>query len=288
MAALATPEIIIGMAAVTLALMGLGKAFQWLGQGIGAAAPGIEAFFNGIGGIIETVGKSIALVIETITSSIIKLQNIDSAKLIGTAAGIVAVGAALAAFGGGSGIGALGSAFASFFDEDPVEKFNRFATIDAERLMAVANAITALGAAFASFNAAVSNIGDTSSIDGTIDKVIELHDTMSDNSVEQAVNSVASGIGSIFDSAFEWVESVMPKVEQVSTSGGGDASSAGAGGANAVSLATVNASIQELIKKVDQPTVIKFGTKTIDEFESQINLKKSYSSQTDRGYGAFS
>ena len=80
----------------------------------------------------------------------------------------------------------------------------------------------------------------------------------------------------------------MPKVEQVSTSGGGDASSAGAGGANAVSLATVNASIQELIKKVDQPTVIKFGTKTIDEFESQINLKKSYSSQTDRGYGAFS
>ena len=68
----------------------------------------------------------------------------------------------------------------------------------------------------------------------------------------------------------------------------GAESNAGAGGANAVSLATVNASIQELIKKVSQPTVIKFGSKTVEEFESQINMKKSYTSQIDRGYGATS
>ena len=50
----------------------------------------------------------------------------------------------------------------------------------------------------------------------------------------------------------------------------------------------VVALLKELIAKVSQPTVIKFGSKTIEEFESQINMKKSYTSQIDRGYGATS
>jgi len=50
----------------------------------------------------------------------------------------------------------------------------------------------------------------------------------------------------------------------------------------------VVALLKELIAKVSQPTVIKFGSKTIEEFESQINMRKSYTSQIDRGYGATS
>jgi hypothetical protein len=46
--------------------------------------------------------------------------------------------------------------------------------------------------------------------------------------------------------------------------------------------------LKELIAKVSQPTVIKFGSKTIEEFETQVNMRKSYTSQIDRGYGATS
>ena len=49
-----------------------------------------------------------------------------------------------------------------------------------------------------------------------------------------------------------------------------------------------NSLMNKLLSAVSQPTVIKFGSKTVEEFESQINMKKSYTSQIDRGYGATS
>jgi hypothetical protein len=60
------------------------------------------------------------------------------------------------------------------------------------------------------------------------------------------------------------------------------------GGSGNNSNGEVVALLKELIAKVSQPTVIKFGSKTIEEFETQINMRKSYTSQIDRGYGATS
>jgi hypothetical protein len=285
MASLANPQTIIGMAAVTLALMGLGKAFQWLGEGIGAAAPGIKAFFDGIGGVIEKVGTAISKVIETITTSIIRLQDIDPLKLMATAVGVTALGAAIALFGAGAGAGGVMSAIGSFFDEDPVEKFNRFATIDSAKLLQVASAITALGSAFKLFTSSVSSIGDTSGITSTIDKVMELHDAMSESPIEEAVNSVASGIGSIFDAATSWVSSIMPDLESV-----GSTSTAAGGGATATKEATlteVSGLLKELIAKVDQPVQIKIGGRVVDEMEKQTSLRKTYNTKMDSGYGTF-
>jgi hypothetical protein len=60
------------------------------------------------------------------------------------------------------------------------------------------------------------------------------------------------------------------------------------GGSGNNSNSEVVTLLKELIAKVSQPTVIKFGSKTIEEFETQINMRKSYTSQIDRGYGATS
>jgi hypothetical protein len=152
MQALMNPAIIVGIIVFTAAMIGLGYAFKLLGEGIGAAAPGIKAFFEGVGGIIQKVGEAIAKVIETITTSVIRLQNIDGAKMASAALGIYAIAGALAAFGGGSAIAGLGSALGKLFDEDPVDKFNRFAGINAPGLLAVATAVNTLGSAIKNFN----------------------------------------------------------------------------------------------------------------------------------------
>ena len=79
------------------------------------------------------------------------------------------------------------------------------------------------------------------------------------------LGSIASGVGNFVDSV------------------------TGQSDANMIALLQEqNSLMNKLLTAVSQPTVIKFGSKTIEEFESQINMKKSYTSQIDRGYGATS
>ena len=114
---------------------------------------------------------------------------------------------------------------------------------------------------------------------------MELHDAMSESPIEEAVNSVASGIGSIFDAATSWVSSIMPDLESVGT-----APSAGGGGAAAPKEATlteVTGLLKELIAKVDQPVQIKIGGRVVDEMEKQTSLRKTYNTKMDSGYGTF-
>ena len=292
-AATGLPFIAVGLiAALGLAMIPFGIALAESAPGLRAFAdilsavgPIITATFEGIGTVIEKISGGIALIITTITQSIQGLANLDPAKLLGVAGGIIAVGAAIAGFGAGAGAGGIMSAIGSFFDEDPVEKFNRFAAIDSSKLLTVAGAITSLASAFSVFSSSISSIGDTSGITSTIDKVMELHDAMSESPIEEAVNSVASGIGSIFDAATSWVSSIMPDLESVGT-----APSAGGGGAAAPKEATlteVTGLLKELIAKVDQPVQIKIGGRVVDEMEKQTSLRKTYNTKMDSGYGTF-
>lgn len=66
---------------------------------------------------------------------------------------------------------------------------------------------------------------------------------------------------------------------------GGIGEAKGNGGGGEGEVATL---LRELIAKVDQPTVLQFGSKTVETFEKQSNLRKSFTSQIDRGYGATS
>ena len=228
------------------------------------------------------VSESIKLLGENIGSfgTGINIGQLDSvSKAIDT------IGTSIENFGAKMASGGIMSAIGSFFDEDPVEKFNIFAAIDSSKLLTVAGAITSLASAFSVFSSSISSIGDTSGITSTIDKVMELHDAMSESPIEEAVNSVASGIGSIFDAATSWVSSIMPDLESVGT-----APSAGGGGAAAPKEATlteVTGLLKELIAKVDQPVQIKIGGRVVDEMEKQTSLRKTYNTKMDSGYGTF-
>lgn len=274
------------IAIFTLAMIGLGYAFKLLGEGIGAAAPGIQAFFDGMGGVIEAVGNAIAKVIETITTSIIRLQDIDPLRLMGVAGGIASVGFAIAGFGAGAGAGGVMSAIGSFFDEDPVEKFNRFATIDSAKLVEVAGAIDKLGDAIAKFGAQVGKIGEVSGIIDTIDKVMELHDVVSENPISEAVEGVASAVGDIFAKAASFVTSSAPEASSVTTSTAAP-SAAGAAAAPQGSLKEVADLLKQILSATSQPVSINIGGKVIDEIGKQTTLRKTYSTKIDTAHGAF-
>jgi len=197
-----------------------------------------------------------------------------------------------------------------FFDEDPVEKFNRFATIDSGKLLEVASAIDKLGNAFSNFSASVSKIGDTSGITDTIDKVMELQDSIVSSPMENIVDSVSSAVDSVFAKASEFVSSIMPedigtsmtpvqpnsdvqavqtvapapsiieKQPVVATTTQQAAAPAGQG-----SLTEVAGLLKQLIAATSQPVKINIGGRVIDEIEKQTTLRKTYNTKVDSGYG---
>jgi hypothetical protein len=277
----------LGIAA--LALIGLTAAI--IGIGLLMSTGLIELGALGLammGGALLLFGIAVKETAESmpmLASGIKSFGDIDGGNLIGVAKGIGALSLALAGYGAGSALSGIGAAIGSLFDEDPVEKFNRFATIDSAKLLQVASSITALGSAFKLFTSSVSSIGDTSGITSTIDKVMELHDAMSESPIEEAVNSVASGIGSIFDAATSWVSSIMPDLESV-----GSTSTAAGSGATATKEATlteVTGLLKELIAKVEQPVMVNIGGRVVDEMEKQTSLRRTYNTKMDSGYGTF-
>jgi hypothetical protein len=177
---------------------------------IDAAGKAIKGVLEGIGSVIESIGKSISTVITSIADSIVKLSDIDAANLFAVAGGIAALGVSLAAFGAGGLFAGLGSALGKFFDEDPVEKLNRFASIDSSKILTLADAITKLGESFANFNNTVSNIGYVTPIVVTADKIIELHSSLKDkNIIEETITSLTAGIDTLFNKSFSLVQSVF-------------------------------------------------------------------------------
>ncbi|MBC8428391.1 hypothetical protein H8D04_00765 [bacterium] len=101
-ATLANPATLIGLAAITLAVIGLGYGFKLLGEGLGKAAPAIKAFMEGVGSIIKDVGAAIVDIMDGITTNVIRLSAIPFANLfklgiglasLGTGLGLMAIGA---------------------------------------------------------------------------------------------------------------------------------------------------------------------------------------------------
>jgi hypothetical protein len=274
--------------ALTPLIIGLAKVIgDTLVKILATAGPVIKTILEGIGEVIKSIGTSISMVITSIADSIVKLAAIDGGSLIGVAAGIVAIGAALAAFGGGSAIGGLGAALGSLFDEDPVEKFNRFASIDSGKLVEVAGSINALGNAIANFGSQVGKIGEVTGIIDTIDKVMELHDAVEGNALSNAVSGVADAVGGIFSKAASFVTSSAPEASSVTTSSTAATAGGGTAATSQGSLKEVADLLKQLIAATSQPVSINIGGKVIDEIEKQTTLRKTYSTKVDSGYGIF-
>lgn len=154
LAALANPASLIGLAAFTLAMMGLGKALEYAAPAIEAFAPVLMKVAEVVGGIfiaaiekipeiirsvgdvvigiIGAISDSITGIIDAVTSSIERLAAIDGSNLLSVGAGLVAVAGGLIAFSAaqvGAGIGNLVSGlFAKITGQKtPVEQLEQIA-----------------------------------------------------------------------------------------------------------------------------------------------------------------
>lgn len=127
LAALAAPPVLIGIAAVSVALLALGASIWMIGKGLGAAAPFIKATLEGVAtaftaflpimqtfaDIIMAQAKGIALILDTvirgIADSVVQLvttfSTVDATNLIAVGAGLAAVGVGFASFGAGLAAG---------------------------------------------------------------------------------------------------------------------------------------------------------------------------------------
>jgi hypothetical protein len=169
----ASPAILIGAAAIgilALAMLPAAKAFEMFGAALNEhVMPALKQFqpiindfidrlivnFESlskivqgfIGGTIdvlvtafERASSAIGGLIQTISTEIQELGALDGASLLSVAAGITAVGGALAAFGAGGAVGkilgSIGEGFAKLFGaESPIEQLKSIAAIgpDLER-----------------------------------------------------------------------------------------------------------------------------------------------------------
>lgn len=154
--AIANPIVLIGLAALTIALIGIGKALQLAAPFMEAFAPVLMKVVEVIGtvfieaikaipGIITSIGDVIVNIIKAIsegivntinavTDSIERLSKIDGKNLLAVGAGLFAVASGMAAFAAAnvvSGIGNLATGLLSAVSgqKTPVEQMEQIAKL---------------------------------------------------------------------------------------------------------------------------------------------------------------
>ena len=257
------------------------------------AGPIITAIFQGIATVVTAVGGAISGVITTIVSGITSLAQIDGGKLFVTAAGIVALGGAMATFGtlvgGGSLVGGILGGLGSLFGgESPIDQIMKIADkLDPSKLSGTGKAIRDLAEAFKYFAEETGKLKefDTDKLDSIIERMEKVRDAESGGALSTAVTGVANAvtgfIGNLFGSPEK--QSAQPVA---AGAGGGGVVAGGGGGSN---MANVEKKLDTLISVIsqaaNQPLIIKFGEKTVEEIKTQWNFKKASNIGVDKGYG---
>ena len=158
---LAAPPALVGLAAITLALIGIGTALriatpalkvfgkvitkivEVIGDTFLGAMERIPPIMDSIGGVIKDVGEAISGVVSTIFDSIAdtveRLSALSGADMLEAAAGIVAISAALATFAVGGILGAIGS----FFGGGPLDQLQE---LDGENIKKAGDGLEKFGA----------------------------------------------------------------------------------------------------------------------------------------------
>lgn len=175
LAALAKPLTLVGLAALTLAIMGIGKALQWAApvfQTFGdvamkiadviqnvflGAIKAIPDIINGIAnGIVSAIGAISDLIVKTIdavTSSIERLSKLDGSNMLDVAKGLTAIGLSLIAFGTGevfAGLTGLITNLLSFGQDSPMDKLDKLSKMG-DGLQKSADSINNIGQAMKAF-----------------------------------------------------------------------------------------------------------------------------------------
>jgi hypothetical protein len=176
LAALANPATLVGMAALTVSLMGIGKAMEYATPFMQALAPVlmkvadvignvfitaikaipdvIKSIGDVISGTIGAISQAIVNVIDAVVGSVERLGNIDGGNLLKVGAGLIAVSGGLAAFAAANVISGLGNLVTNLLsggaDNNPINQLIKLAdSADglmraAEGMQAIANALQGL------------------------------------------------------------------------------------------------------------------------------------------------
>jgi len=126
------PVSIVGAAAMVVlagAMWVLGKAMQEFSKAAVILIPVMNALFEGIALIINSIADAFVSMMNATATSFERIAKLGGGKLLSAAGGMTAVAVALALFGGGSLLGGIASGIGEFFGGDPVTKFERFAKI---------------------------------------------------------------------------------------------------------------------------------------------------------------
>lgn len=269
--------------------------------------PMMETLFTGISGIVTTIGDAIVKIIEAVTAGIstvvdklMGLTTLDGDNLLKIAAGITALGLALAGFGGGSGAGAIadgiGNAIGGLLGgESPLSQLQTIMKdIQPEKLSGIAKAIVELSTAMTMLSNTLQNVN--------FDKLEEVM-----SAVDKAggggskIGSIVSSIGSLFGGGGEseggataapakaggGISTVGQTAEAVGVGGAGASGGAGApgGGGGGGLEQKMDQLISIISSMASSPTIIQIGDKTVEEINGRADFKKAYQVGTDNTYG---
>ena len=176
LAALANPATLIGLASLTVSVMGIGKALQWASPFMEALAPvltkvadviqnvfmtaiqAIPDVIRSVGdvitGTITAISDAIVNVINAVVNSVQQLADIDGNNLLNVGAGLLAVSAGLAAFGAANVVAGIGGLVTGLLGKvtggTPIDQLERLANMS-EGLMRAADGIKAIADAMQGF-----------------------------------------------------------------------------------------------------------------------------------------
>jgi hypothetical protein len=198
--AVSNPKVLIGLAAVTLAIMGIGKALQW-------AAPAIEAFGKVLTAVFEGVATVVTAAANGIATIFTSLQNVDVVKLLTIGPALFGIGVGLAALGGGGILNAIGS----FLGGDPIQKLQKLAE-SGDGLQKTALALQGIATALTQVSTALATIN--------VSKLKEL-DKFASNRAKEESGGIIGGITKLITSPIEAIGSVVSSKKETTSSPGG-------------------------------------------------------------------
>ena len=173
-----------------------------------------------------------------------------------------------------------------FGGESPLDKVVGITQkLNPEKLASTAIAIKALADSFKYFAEETGKLKefDTDKLDSIIERMEKVRQAEGGGGLSTAVTGVANAVTGFIGNLFGSPE--QQSAQPVASTAGGTISGGGGGGSMANVEKKLDVLISVISKAVTQPTVIKFGEKTVEEIQTQLNFKKSYDVKVDNTYG---
>jgi hypothetical protein len=283
------------IAALAGAMTLLGLSFAALGVMIipimlGAAALTILSGSLMVFGLAATLA---AKGMEGITKNIGTLLNFDPSRFESVAKGLDTIGSAVMRMGAGSLMAGVGDGISKIFGgESPLDKvMNITEKLNPEKLSSTAKAIKDLADSFKYFAEETGKLKefDTDKLDSIIERMEKVREAESGGGLSTAVSGVANAVTGFIGNLFGSPEQQSTQPVTTQSPGGasvGQMEAGSGGGLSGEKLDKVISLLSQLVNSTNQPTVIKFGDKTVEEIKTQLNFKGAYTDvRVDNTYG---